>query len=383
MDIIYRSLILFSMSFAVYSASALSLAPSVTQAGLTNSASFARVGTVTGVSSAANGGATITAASSFSVAGHSIPVTASAVSTVSGVASAVATALGNPVAALALLAVPFIYDWLADSGHPEPDVYSTPAQVDDALLASTAACEAAYQSCIVVTEQTVEYYANCANADITCREAASSAAANDVDSSTLANDMTTGAPPDVSPSVQPLVDNGIVPEVEPDYQVSAPFTVSMPELSTQMVSPDGSIQTSTSQIKNVVDGNTITSTIEKNVVTVDPVGNSSTVTTVTNPQLDISPETPPLTDCEKYPDNLGCQKFGVIPEKEIIPVIEQEVTLTYTSWGLGSCPGSVSLGNGVVFDYQPMCTALGYLNPILISAGLLAALYIVSGAVRD
>ena len=92
---------------------------------------------------------------------------------------------------------------------------------------------------------------------------------------------------------------------------------------------------------------------------------------------------PSKTDCDKYPDSIGCSKYGEFPIPEIIPVIQQPASLNYSSWGDGSCPAPVSTVHGIVFDYQPMCDKLVIIKPILLSFGLILSLFIIVGAVKD
>lgn len=96
-----------------------------------------------------------------------------------------------------------------------------------------------------------------------------------------------------------------------------------------------------------------------------------------------NPPEPQQTDCDKYPDFVGCSKYGTAPVQEVIPVVDVPVSVSYTAWNEGSCPAPVTMNHGVTFDYTPFCNWLTLARPIIIgSALLMAALLIVSG-VKD
>jgi hypothetical protein len=124
--------------------------------------------------------------------------------------------------------------------------------------------------------------------------------------------------------------------------------------------------------------------------TVTPASGSPTTTTTTKP-ADIDqaiassqvPPEPPKTDCQLFPDAIGCSKYGDIPTQELIPVVQIPASMDYTSWGEGSCPAPVTTVHGIVFDYQPMCDKLVIIKPILLSCGLILSMFILIGAVKE
>jgi hypothetical protein len=153
-------------------------------------------------------------------------------------------------------------------------------------------------------------------------------------------------------------------------------------------SPDGTVTTTNTTYTPSYTNNY--GDITQNTVTTNTTigGTTTTTTTETQPDIpaipeDTQPQEEPKTDCDKFPDNIGCSKYGAIPGAETIPVIDAPVSLSYTSWGSGSCPASVVIGHGVMFSYQFMCDKLMLIKPILIACALLASLFIISGAVKD
>ncbi|MDP3662062.1 MAG: virulence factor TspB C-terminal domain-related protein [Nitrosomonas sp.] len=98
---------------------------------------------------------------------------------------------------------------------------------------------------------------------------------------------------------------------------------------------------------------------------------TSSSTTVTDPQQ-------PKTDgIEIEIDNMQDQPL----EQQAIPGI-----FTHTSWGSGSCPGdrSVSYHYGTLnLSFQPACDAAIALQPLVVILAGIAALFIISGAVRN
>ncbi|WAR42977.1 virulence factor TspB C-terminal domain-related protein [Methylomonas rapida] len=98
-------------------------------------------------------------------------------------------------------------------------------------------------------------------------------------------------------------------------------------------------------------------------------------------------ESEQLTDCDKYPDAVGCLKLGTIQSPETLTTTPVNASFTSTSWGSGSCPADVAVAghflSGAVFSYAPVCQFLSSLAPVLIAVGWLMAGWFVLGGVRD
>lgn len=89
------------------------------------------------------------------------------------------------------------------------------------------------------------------------------------------------------------------------------------------------------------------------------------------------------TDCQLTPNAVGCSTLETPGVPESLLTDEVGISSGHASWGAGTCPSSVSVSHGVAFDYQPMCSQLVFFKPILIAAGLIISLFIVSGGVKD
>ncbi|MFA5016278.1 MAG: virulence factor TspB C-terminal domain-related protein [Methylobacter sp.] len=89
------------------------------------------------------------------------------------------------------------------------------------------------------------------------------------------------------------------------------------------------------------------------------------------------------TDCQLTPNAAGCSTLDSPGVPEALLTDEVGISSGHASWGAGTCPSSVSVSHGVAFDYQPMCSQLVFFKPILIAAGLIISLFIVSGGVKD
>jgi hypothetical protein len=153
---------------------------------------------------------------------------------------------------------------------------------------------------------------------------------------------------------------------------------------TTVANPDGST-TKTKTTTNNVSGDPGTSE-----VTVTQANGNST-TTKTGSSLsdnsllsEISGNTA-KSECEKSPDSVGCAGFGSSIGTVVESVLTTEVPISnsYTSWGSGSCPSSVSLPHGAIFKFDSMCSGLVTLKPILIAMGFLISMFIVVGGVKE
>lgn len=130
---------------------------------------------------------------------------------------------------------------------------------------------------------------------------------------------------------------------------------------------------------------------------VSPNGDSVTIDTYDQPLTDPSgaplPDAAPVdtaepapeqkTDCDKYPNSLGCIDAGTLPTSEIIP--RQTVNLSFAPVsipGNAQCPApdSVSLaGHSFQIDYGPVCYYAEQLNPFVLAIAYLSAAFIIFG----
>ncbi len=132
----------------------------------------------------------------------------------------------------------------------------------------------------------------------------------------------------------------------------------------------------------------VTETVTEQTETTDEITNEVTDTTTTTTNKPATIETqPPVDECEKHPDRIGCSEYGEISEPETMPTIEIPMSLNPSPWGSGSCPSDVTIDNhfvsGLSFSYAPVCFYLSNLAPVLIAIGWLMAGWMVVGAIRD
>lgn len=198
------------------------------------------------------------------------------------------------------------------------------------------------------------------------------------------------ADPEAIPTadVAPFLNLDASPMYGPSDNNYNPGHMSAPQTTTSapsnITTPTGTTQSSTTKTDLAQpSATTITSTATTTTTTTTNVDNSTRTTITTNAPA--APSTVPesKTDCDKYPDNIGCSKYGLPDAPQIIPIENIPLSNSYTSWGSGSCPAAVSLPHGLTFNYEPMCSALVILKPILIAMGLLISMFIVYGGVKE
>lgn len=87
--------------------------------------------------------------------------------------------------------------------------------------------------------------------------------------------------------------------------------------------------------------------------------------------------------CAENPNRAGCAELGE-PEEFELPESERSVTVDADpGWSGGECPAPTSLNLGfgsITYDNELVCTALGWIKPLLIvSASIAAALIVIGG----
>lgn len=110
---------------------------------------------------------------------------------------------------------------------------------------------------------------------------------------------------------------------------------------------------------------------------VEVTGSSSTSGTSTSGQ----------SDCDKYPNSIGCSEYGNISAADAVTKIDVPIDLTPTSLGAGSCPAPTTLTfsrfGSVSWSYQPYCDFATAISPLIIAFAWLSAGLIVLGAVKE
>lgn len=158
--------------------------------------------------------------------------------------------------------------------------------------------------------------------------------------------------------------------------------------------PTTTTTTTENSYKPNVEPGTSTVNIQHITNTTTNIYDSVTNTTVTTSSNSSSTPGPASTnpgdgqtDCDKYPESIGCSHYGDIPTADTIPQSNAPLSLSPSSWGSGSCPADYNLDvhSPVVvgFSYAPICTYLSSLAPVLIAVGWLMAGWMVIGGVKD
>ena len=178
-----------------------------------------------------------------------------------------------------------------------------------------------------------------------------------------------------------LVKNGYYPDTDGNTPTLTGPTTSVQGQKLTTVAPDGAVTTVNNTFTNTFTNNYI-ETSQQTTTTVTPATGSPTTTTTTqSPNTEATPKEQ-LTDCDKYPQSIGCSTYGDIPVAESLPVTVLPATFSYTSWGSGSCPASQTV-HGITFNYTPYCEKFVMLKPVILVIGLIASLFIVIGPVRE
>jgi hypothetical protein len=176
--------------------------------------------------------------------------------------------------------------------------------------------------------------------------------------------------------VDELLKNGITPDHETEV-LTGPSTVQGEHSIT--TTPDGNVTTTNTVFTNTYSTNTV-----------DIVRTTTTTTTIPpSTKTEVAPpDAPPAdskTDCDKYPDSIGCAKFGTIPTADKLPITYVSLNLNVGGYSAGECPSpqTLSLSRGTFsLSNQPLCDLATGTKPLFIALAYLAAGYIVLGSVR-
>lgn len=160
--------------------------------------------------------------------------------------------------------------------------------------------------------------------------------------------------------------------------VTGPSTVAGP--STTSTAADGKVTTTNITYKPTYNDNRVTNNIETKVTTFNPATNE---TTVEQTKVEEAPEPEEQADqCEKNPDRIGCAELDS-PEGEI-PRDQVEVNYEAQNlFGDGACPADLSASIGTlgktmkVWDWQKTCSMALPLRAMVIALATFAAALIV------
>lgn len=178
-----------------------------------------------------------------------------------------------------------------------------------------------------------------------------------------------------------LVRSGYYPDTDGNVPTLTGPTTAVQGQNSTTVSPDGDVTTVNNTFTNTYNQNYVETSQVTTTTTTPVTGLPSTTTTTQSPNTEATPKEQ-LTDCEKFPNSIGCSNYGDIPVAEVLPVTVLPATFSYTSWGSGSCPAS-QIVHGITFNYTPYCEKFVMLKPVILVLGLIASLFIVIGPVRE
>lgn len=185
-----------------------------------------------------------------------------------------------------------------------------------------------------------------------------------------------------------IVDELIKNHVEPDTEtpvLAGPATVQGGQSTTTR--PDGTVETTTNVYNNTYNNNYVDTTNTTTTTTTPPSGAPTTTTTTESPSppANTTQQQPQKTDCEKYPENIGCSKYGTVPTPDVIPVTNVPLSLNVSGYSDGSCPAPqvMNLSHGTIsMSNQPICTLASSSKPLFLALAWLAAGFIVLSPVK-
>jgi len=180
--------------------------------------------------------------------------------------------------------------------------------------------------------------------------------------------------PDPSPGIlRELAPQTGVPIDDPVYQpldvdIGAPYT-----------KPDGSTAQQRAKISPAGNGDVWIDTYEQPVT--DSQGNP-----VENPEPSPLPD-PQLTQCDRYPDTVGCARFGSVPDGSVSAESRSIDLISPVSvGGSGQCPAPMTAtvaGMTIEWSFDPLCQYANSLRPLVLALAWLSAGVIFIGGVRN
>lgn len=197
---------------------------------------------------------------------------------------------------------------------------------------------------------------------------------------------------DIAPYMQAKpFDPRVVPEILAkggDIPMPAPTITgptALPGPSTTTKNPDGSTTVVNTTSNFTISGDTITnisnisSTTIYNSSSVVMSTSTSTVTPAPTKAEEVK------TDCDKYPDSIGCSKYGTPVASDTLGRESRNVSITSVTFAGGSCPGPVTFSvfsHSYEFSYSTLCDKLAMIAPLLLGLSALLAAYIFADGFR-
>lgn len=195
------------------------------------------------------------------------------------------------------------------------------------------------------------------------------------------------ATPTMKPEwLQPLLDAGVAVDAG-NASITGPASVTSPSKTTTQQTKDaagnvtGTTTINTSTVTNIsYAGNTYVTNNVSTITTTNPDG-----TTKVDTQTEATPETS-KTDCEKFPDSIGCSTLGTAPVADPYKKSTSAVSVVAVNFTSASaCPAPLSftaMTHTYSISYQPLCDRLALLRTLfLMVAGVIAA-YILANSFK-
>lgn len=161
------------------------------------------------------------------------------------------------------------------------------------------------------------------------------------------------------------------------------------EKTTTKTNPDGSSETTTCRTNGTVQGNTLKLTESCTITKKDPQGNTTGTTTTNSDDADPVPKADESLLCSVFPNIAACAELDT-PEGDIPTASE---TIGYTAenhFGGGSCPADKTMtlattGQAMtVWNWSQACNAItDYFRPLFITLCTLTALFILAPGVKE
>lgn len=186
-------------------------------------------------------------------------------------------------------------------------------------------------------------------------------------------------PPDATDTVlrdvvREAVDKGAM-ESPAELELSGPASKQGTPISTTTQTPNGTVtETKTPTYSYVYEGDTIT----YNISTTNITNNNGQTTTSTT-----TGEKEQRTDCDKFPDSVGCLKLGPAPTDQ---VQKRQTTLIWAAEAISlpvGCPPDVPLFGEHKFSWQMTCDTAVKMKPFILAGAAITALMIVLAALRS
>jgi hypothetical protein len=153
------------------------------------------------------------------------------------------------------------------------------------------------------------------------------------------------------------------------------------------INPDGTKTVTTQTVTPTYNNdNSVTTTQTTTTNNYDSQNNLTSTTSTSSAPLPAE-NSDQQTDCDKYPDSVGCSEYGDVPQPDEIPITQVPMSLSPTSLGSGSCPAPQLLDlqgqPDITLSYDRYCSFASSVSPLVIAFAWLSAGLLVMGGVKE